>query len=76
MHDELNPWQAPRFEVSAAGLDASVRVGLFQIAGRFDMRLPERSLWLTSYLPLGYLCNTVPDPGAERGRGGGLPQQR
>jgi hypothetical protein len=26
------------------------------------MRLPERSLWLTSYLPLGYLCNTVPDP--------------
>lgn len=62
MHDETNPWRAPRFEVSAAGLDASVRVGLFQIAGRFDMRLPERSLWLTEYLPLGYLCNTVPDP--------------
>jgi hypothetical protein len=62
MHDKINPWQAPRFEVSAAGLDASIRVGLFQIAGRFDMRLPERSLWLTSYLPLGYLCNTVPDP--------------
>ncbi len=62
MHDELNPWQAPRFEVSAAGLDASIRVGLFQVAGRFDMRLPERSIWLTTYLPLGYLCNTVPDP--------------
>jgi hypothetical protein len=61
MHDENNVWQAPRFEVSAAGLDASIRVGLFQLAGRFDMRLPERSLWLTSYLPLGYLCNTVPD---------------
>jgi hypothetical protein len=60
MHDELNPWKAPRFEVSAAGLDASIRAGLFQIAGRFDMRLPERSLWLTTYLPLGYLCNTVP----------------
>ena len=58
MHDEVNPWQAPRFEVSAAGLDASIRVGIFQLAGRFDMRLPERSLWLTSYLPLGYLCNT------------------
>ncbi|KPK15524.1 MAG: hypothetical protein AMJ62_08935 [Myxococcales bacterium SG8_38] len=63
LHDEDNPWQAPRAEVSAAGLAASVRIGLFQIAGRFDMRLPERSLWLTSYLPLGYLCNTAaPDP--------------
>jgi hypothetical protein len=60
MHDEVNPWQAPRFEVSAAGLDASIRVGIFQLAGRFDMRLPERSLWLTSYLPLGYVCNTEP----------------
>jgi hypothetical protein len=67
MHDEVNPWQAPRFEVSAAGFDASVRIGLFQIAGRFDMRLPERSLWLTSYLPLGYLCNTVPDPASSTG---------
>ena len=67
MHDENNPWQAPRFEVSAAGLDASIRFGLFQIAGRFDMRLPERSLWLTSYLPLGYLCNTVPDPASSAG---------
>jgi len=60
MHDERNVWQAPRFEVSAAGLDASFRVGLFQLSGRFDMRLPERSLWLTTYLPLGYLCNTEP----------------
>ncbi len=59
-HDDLNPWRAPRVEVSAAGLDASIRIGLFQIAGRFDMRLPERSLWLTTYLPLGYTCNTVP----------------
>ena len=67
MHDETNPWQAPRFEVSAAGLDASFRVGLFQLAGRFDMRLPERSLWLTSYLPLGYSCNTVPDPASSTG---------
>ncbi len=67
MHDETNPWQAPRFEVSAAGLDASFRVGIFQLAGRFDMRLPERSLWLTSYLPLGYLCNTVPDVASSTG---------
>jgi hypothetical protein len=67
MHDEVNPWQAPRFEVSAAGLDASVRIGLFQIVGRFDMRLPERSLWLTAYLPLGYLCNTVPDLASSTG---------
>jgi len=67
LHDENNPWQAPRVEISMAGFDASVRIGLFQIAGRFDMRLPERSLWLTSYLPLGYLCNTVPDPAANAG---------
>jgi hypothetical protein len=67
MHDELNVWQAPRFEVSAAGLDASFRVGLFQLTGRFDMRLPERSLWLGAYLPLGYLCNTVPDPASSTG---------
>ncbi len=67
LHDATNPWLAPRVEVSMAGLDASVRIGLFQIAGRFDMRLPERSLWLTAYLPLGYLCNTAPDPAASTG---------
>ncbi|MDH4283069.1 MAG: hypothetical protein OEV36_10490, partial [Myxococcales bacterium] len=67
LHDGVNPWQAPRLEVSAAGLDASFRVGLFQLTGRFDRRLPERSLWLTAYLPLGYLCNTVPDPATSVG---------
>lgn len=67
LHDKNNIWQAPSVEVSAAGLDASVRIGLFQISGRFDMRLPERSLWLTAYLPLGYLCNTAPDPTSSNG---------
>lgn len=67
LHDEINPWQAPRVEVSAAGLDASYRIGLFEITGRFDMRLLERSLWLTAFLPLGYLCNTVPDPATSTG---------
>jgi len=67
LHDQDNIWQAPRFEVSSAGFYASARIGLFQISGRFDMRLPERSLWLTSYLPLGYLCNTVPDPTSTTG---------
>ena len=67
VHDEDNVWQAPRVQVSAAGLDASVRIGLFQISGRFDLRYPERSMWLTSYLPLGYLCNTVPDPTSSNG---------
>jgi hypothetical protein len=61
LHDKDNIWQAPRFEVSSAGFYASARIGLFQISGRFDMRLPERSLWLTAYLPLGYLCNTKVD---------------
>ena len=68
LHDENNIWRAPRVEVSAAGFDASARIGLFQITGRFDMRLPERSLWLTArILPLGYLCNTVPDPASSAG---------
>lgn len=67
VHDKNNIWQAPRVQVSAAGLDASIRIGLFQISGRFDMRYPERSLWLTDYLPLGYLCNTVPDPTSSNG---------
>lgn len=67
LHDENNIWRAPRVEVSAAGFDASARIGLFQITGRFDMRLPERSLWLTAFLPLGYLCNTVPDPTSSAG---------
>ncbi|MFZ1866843.1 MAG: hypothetical protein WAU39_21655 [Polyangiales bacterium] len=67
LHDANNPWLAPRAEVSMAGLDASIRFGLFQISGRFDMRLPERSLWLTAYLPLGYLCNTAPDPTTSTG---------
>jgi hypothetical protein len=41
-----------------------------RVAGHFelfDMRLPERSIWLTTYLPLGYLCNTVPDPVSSTG---------
>jgi len=67
LHDANNPWLAPRAEVSMAGFDASMRFGLFQISGRFDMRLPERSLWLTAYLPLGYLCNTAPDPASSTG---------
>jgi hypothetical protein len=67
LHDEDNIWRAPRFEVTSAGFYASARIGLFQISGRFDMRLPERSLWLTAYLPLGYLCNTVPDPTSTTG---------
>jgi hypothetical protein len=67
VHDKDNVWRAPRVQVSAAGLDASVRIGLFEISGRFDIRYPERSMWLTSYLPLGYLCNTVPDPTSSNG---------
>ncbi len=53
-------WLVPALEVSAAGFDASVRAGIFEIAGRFDRRLPERSLWLNAFLPPGYLCDTVP----------------
>ena len=60
LHDSANPWGASAFEVSAAGIDASAQRGVFEVGGRFDMRLPERSMWLDAFLPIGYLCESVP----------------
>jgi hypothetical protein len=63
-----NPWGAKAVEVTAAGFDASVRKGVFELGGRFDLRQPERSLWLASYLPLSWFCRAVPkSPGATTG---------
>jgi hypothetical protein len=60
--DTQNRWNAHAIELTAAGLDASVRVGLFQLGGRFDVRQPERSRWLASFLPASWFCRTVPLP--------------
>jgi hypothetical protein len=60
--DASNPWKAKPIELTAAGIDSSVRAGVFQLDGRFDLRQPERSRWLASYLPASWFCTTVPSP--------------
>jgi hypothetical protein len=55
-----NPWNAGAVELTAAGVDTSVRAGPFSFGGRFDLRQPERSLWLENYLPLSWFCRTRP----------------
>lgn len=63
-----NPWGAKAVELTGAGLDASVRRGVLEVSGRLDVRQPERSLWLASYLPISWLCRAVPkSPGATTG---------
>ncbi|HEY8076072.1 MAG TPA: hypothetical protein VIF62_18225 [Labilithrix sp.] len=63
-----NPWKASPIELTAGGLDASVRTGIFQFGARVDARQPERSNWLASYLPTSWFCRTVaPPPGAPPG---------
>jgi hypothetical protein len=60
--DANNPWKAGPIELTAAGLDASLRHGIVQLGGRLDLRQPERSHWLASFLPPSWLCRTVPSP--------------
>jgi len=62
-----NPWKANGVELTEAGFDSSVRAGAFELGGRFDVRQPERSRWLASYLPPSFLCATVPTAGAATG---------
>jgi hypothetical protein len=61
--DPDNQWKASPVEVTAAGLDQSVRVGNFEFGGRFDLLQPERSRWLASFLPSSWFCKTVPAAG-------------
>jgi hypothetical protein len=61
--DPNNPWKASPVEVTAAGLDQSVRVGSFEFGGRFDILQPERSRWLATFLPSSWFCKTVPAGG-------------
>jgi hypothetical protein len=61
--DPNNPWKANPVELTAAGIDQSVRVGPFDFGGRFDVIQPERSRWLASYLPASWFCRTVPGSG-------------
>jgi len=65
--DSNNPWKASPIEVTAAGLDGSVRAGIFQFGGRVDVRQPDRSRWLASFLPAYWFCRTVPSATAATG---------
>jgi hypothetical protein len=62
MFDEDNPWGASQAELTAAGVDASLRSGNTRFGMRLDMRSPERSYWLASLLPPGWLCTAIPQP--------------
>jgi hypothetical protein len=58
LNDRDNPWNAPAQEVSAAGADTSVRLGVLELGARLDMQRPERSRWLAAFLPAEWLCTT------------------
>jgi hypothetical protein len=62
--DTNNPWKQPAVMLTAAGLDQSVRFGSFEVGARVDVRQPELSRWLASYLPASWFCTTVPAPGS------------
>jgi hypothetical protein len=62
--DAVNNWGASAIELTAAGVDQSVRFGSFEVGGRFDVRQPERSRWLATFLPASWFCTTVPAPAA------------
>lgn len=54
--DDDNPWGRPVVDLTAAGADFDLRFGKGRIGGRFDMRRPERSYWLSNALPSTWLC--------------------
>lgn len=61
LYDSDNPWGASAQELSAAGADGSVILGVVELGARVDLQRPERSRWLAAYLPPGFLC-TSRDP--------------
>lgn len=64
LYDGDNPWGAPAQELSAAGIDGTVRLGVLELGARADLQRPERSMWLAANLPPGYLCVSE-DPAAD-----------
>jgi hypothetical protein len=58
LYDPDNPWGASEQELSAAGVDGSVQLGIVELGARVDLQRPERSRWLASYLPPGFLCSS------------------
>lgn len=60
--DSNNPWGASSIELTTAGVDTSIRSGIFQAGARLDLRQPVRSRWLASFLPADWFCRTAPLP--------------
>lgn len=58
--DKSNPWKASAIELTAAGVDASVRFGPAHVGARADVRMPDRSRYLASFLPTSWMCTTTP----------------
>jgi hypothetical protein len=65
--DKNNPWGVSPLELSAAGVDGTLRFGAWQLGARADMRQQERSRYLAAYLPASWFCVRVPGPPAAAG---------
>jgi hypothetical protein len=65
--DANNPWNASQVQVLSAGVDGRVELGKLDVGGRFDLRTPERSRWLASFLPAEWLCAPASPAGAVAG---------
>lgn len=54
--DSDNPWNAEPVELSGAGGDGRVRLGILRAGARIQTHYPERSLRMQAYLPQSWLC--------------------
>ncbi len=57
-----NPWGAAPVELTAAGIDVDVHDERAHAGLHLDVRQPERSRYLASLLPPGWLCQATPQP--------------
>jgi hypothetical protein len=62
LFDADNPWGARTVELTAAGVDVSVRDGGWHAGVRGDFLEPERSRYLASVLPPSWLCTAKVTP--------------
>lgn len=60
--DKDNPWGVNPFELTSAGFDGTLRLGILDVGAHADMRQQERSRFLASFLPPSWFCVRVPGP--------------
>jgi hypothetical protein len=61
LFDADNPWGMAQLALVAASAGAALHAGPWRADLRAELRQPERSRYLASILPAGYLCSGVPD---------------